>query len=364
MLRRLLASTEDQRLASPAGRKDWELWCKFACSVNQDPYLADKQGASHYLERKHLFLAFATALREGSLNGGKPASGSAIERTLRYCGQVLADRGFADPRRRDVGQNQLDREFSRLFRQYKDGDDPVVRQQAIPSHTVEELATHALANGSTKDKMVGALAVVAFFFLLRVGEYTPSGGVTRTVPLRKGDVKLWRGTTLLNNDADYTELCSADAVTITLENQKNGNKGDTLHHSKAGGSVMCPVKAMAWIMCSLQGKPGDTPLGTYWDEYHRRRQVNASDMRMALRAAAARSGLEAKGYDLSRIGNHSLRSGGAVALKLAGYDSDVIKKLGRWSSNTYLIYIQSQIAQLTEGIATSMSQRLTLHNVG
>ena len=136
MLRRLLASTEDQRLASPAGRKDWELWCKFARSVNQDPYLADKQGASHYLERKHLFLAFATALREGSLNGGKPASGSAIERTLRYCGQVLADRGFADPRRRDVGQNQLDREFSRLFRQYKDGDEPVVR-----------LGSHGLRSG-------------------------------------------------------------------------------------------------------------------------------------------------------------------------------------------------------------------------
>ena len=51
-------------------------------------------------------------------------------------------------------------------------------------------------------------------------------------------------------------------------------------------------------------------------------------------------------------------------MKLAGYDSDVIKKLGRWSSNTYLLYIQTQIAQLTADVASRMSRRLTFQNVG
>ena len=40
-----------------------------------------------------------------------------------------------------------------------------------------------------------------------------------------------------------------------------------------------------------------------------------------------------------------------MRLKLAGYDKLTIKKLGRWSSDTYLVYIQSQIGNLNAGIA-------------
>jgi len=44
-----------------------------------------------------------------------------------------------------------------------------------------------------------------------------------------------------------------------------------------------------------------------------------------------------------------------MRLKLAGFDEITIKKLGRWSSDTYLVYIQSQIANLNEGIARQMA---------
>ena len=108
----------------------------------------------------------------------------------------------------------------------------------------------------------------------------------------------------------------------------------------------------------------NTPLGTFTDEAGQRQQVSATEIRAAVRHAASLDDLEARGYDLGRIGSHSLRSGGAVALKLAGHDSDIIKKLGRWSSNTYLIYIQTQIAQLSAGIARSISRQLRFTNVG
>ena len=64
---------------------------------------------------------------------------------------------------------------------------------------------------------------------------------------------------------------------------------------------------------------------------------------IAVRHAAAADSLVAAGFDLRRIGSHSLRSGGAVKLKLNGYDHDIMKKLGRWSSNTYLHYIQKEL---------------------
>ena len=53
-----------------------------------------------------------------------------------------------------------------------------------------------------------------------------------------------------------------------------------------------------------------------------------------------------------------------MRLKLAGKDDDIIKKMGRWSSNTYLRYIQTQIGELTVGLASAMAQTLRFHHVG
>ena len=91
--------------------------------------------------------------------------------------------------------------------------------------------------------------------------------------------------------------------------------------------------------------------------------MTADAVRAAIRHSAIACSLESKGYDLSRIGSHSLRAGGAVMLKLNGYDSDMIKKLGRWRSDTYLRYIQSQIANLTAGVSKAMARLLRFLNV-
>jgi hypothetical protein len=49
---------------------------------------------------------------------------------------------------------------------------------------------------------------------------------------------------------------------------------------------------------------------------------------------------------------------------LNGYDHDIIKKLGRWSSNTYLHYIENYIGELTTGAATKMATTHRFHRVG
>ena len=79
--------------------------------------------------------------------------------------------------------------------------------------------------------------------------------------------------------------------------------------------------------------------------------------------AAAQDSLEAAGYDLARIGSHSLRSGGAVRLKLAGESDGTIKLLGRWSSETYTKYIQPFIGPITRGLSKKMAQPLCFRNV-
>ena len=69
-----------------------------------------------------------------------------------------------------------------FIKQCKEEDPVVRRQQAVPSSMVEDMAQACYGSNSPRRRMVGALAVLAFFFLLRVGEYTPSNTPRRTVP--------------------------------------------------------------------------------------------------------------------------------------------------------------------------------------
>jgi hypothetical protein len=53
-----------------------------------------------------------------------------------------------------------------------------------------------------------------------------------------------------------------------------------------------------------------------------------------------------------------------MAMKLSGAEADTIMKVGRWTSSTFLVYIHSQIAALTTGLAQRMVHPVYFHNVG
>lgn len=276
----------------------------------------------------------------------------------------MVDNGFADPRRSAPGQHNLDICFSKRLADWKEEDPPPKPQQALPSSTVIWIATQYALAASKRLRIVGDLIVLAFFFLLRVGEYTQSSGERRTIPLRRQDIRLWDNGQLLPHTSPLAVLLNATGITIHLENQKNGHKNAVLHHYSSGIPGFDPVQSAARLVFEIQHLPPTTPLGTFTDEQGVRKQASASDIRTAIRIGAVGDDLPSCGYTLSQIGSHSLRSGGAVHLKLAGYDDDMVKKLGRWSGKTYLDYIQSQIGQLTTGVATRMARWLRFHNVG
>ena len=131
MFHRLLAAEEGEGREDRRPSTEWRRWRDFANSIGQDPYLRGLQGKEHQLEREYLFLAFARALREGVLNGGKSLSGETVARTLRYCGQKLAERGFADPRKESNSQDRLNRRIANYLKQCKEGDPAPVPQQAL-----------------------------------------------------------------------------------------------------------------------------------------------------------------------------------------------------------------------------------------
>ena len=86
-------------------------------------------------------------------------------------------------------------------------------------------------------------------------------------------------------------------------------------------------------------------------------------MRVAIRRAVIALRLDKNGFLPSRVGTHSFRAGGAMALKFAGADRDDIKKMGRWSSDTFLIYIHDQIAEYSEGWSKKMAEPRAFFNL-
>ena len=73
--------------------------------------------------------------------------------------------------------------------------------------------------------------------------------------------------------------------------------------------------------------------------------------------------LNKQAIDPDLVGAHSLRAGGAMALKLNGYDDTVIMKMGRWRSTTFLQYIHNQIAHLSKDVSKKMSMKLPFVNI-
>jgi hypothetical protein len=336
----------------------WADWRRYAVGANSDPPLRglDKSG------QQNLLLAFAARVCTGIYGKGRQVGHQSVKKALHHMAQTLQLGGYDDPRK-TYGAKELDLPFRHLLKSYRDSDPAPKPQLALPIPTIQTASSRYKPHHSPRNRAISDLTCMAFFFLLCVGEYTmPSPGtITRTVQFRLKDVCLWQQGTLLNNFAPRAELMAADAVTLYLENQKNGNKGATIHHTAVAG-WFCPVKALIRRVSDIasQGLGNKTPLSCISPGSH----VTSPLIVSTICKAAQLTRLTTHGYDLKRIGAHLLQASGAMALKLNNVDADTMMKMGRWTSSTFLIYIHSQIAALKAGLAQQMVHPVYFQNVG
>ena len=214
-----------------------------------------------------------------------------------------------------------------------------------------------------RDRATAHLIVLAFYFLLRVGDYTlPSENrTTRTVQFRLCDFRFWQGQTLLPLNSATAILEAASSVTLTMDNQKNGSRGDILHQ-EAVHADFCPVRSAAALVSAIIAQ--QMPLTTAISFVQPGVYVLPVHVLQAVRRGARLAMLTNSGYNLARIGAHSLRASGAMALWLSGHSPAAIMKLGRWRTQTFLTYIHAQIAATTTGTSTRMRRPVHFHNVG
>ena len=279
----------------------------------------------------------------------------------------MVTKGIGDPRRAAVGQRNLDTDFHDNLKKWKDEDPAAQPQQALPSSTVRLVSQEYRNSKAARNRVISELVTVAYFFLLRVGEYTPTtprkGRKKKTIPLRKKDITFWKNKRVIPNHAPLHELLEADGVTINLANQKNGHKNTKLYHSHSEDEDFSPTISLARLVHLIRARPDTTFLGTF-QEGTKWKQVSNKDVLTAVRYGAFKDDLSSQGFDLSRIGTHSLRSGGATRLKMEGRDDSLIMLLGRWSGNTFLRYIQSQFTQISAGVSAMMAPSLRFDRIG
>jgi hypothetical protein len=216
--------------------------------------------------------------------------------------------------------------------------------------------------------------MIAFYYLLRVGEYTVKGSqnsTKQTVQFKYKDVmffhknnrgQLW---CLPCNTSDEL-IASADGATLKLDNQKNGWKGVCVYHETNGDKDHCPVQALGrqYLHLRHHGATAKTFLSTYYNDANKRCDITNGNITVALkRAATVLDYPIAKGIPIERINTHSLRSGGANALSLAGCSDTQIQKMGRWRGATFKEYVRKELASFSEGMSTKMKQKFHFVNV-
>jgi hypothetical protein len=123
------------------------------------------------------------------------------------------------------------------------------------------------------------------------------------------------------------------------------------------------VAALARRIYNLPGHPPSAPLSSMSIQARRSGAISDRDITITVRWGATADCLLSRGYTLDRVSSHSLRAGGAMAMKLSGAADSTIMRIGRWTSLTYLTYIHLQIGALSEGVAWKMSKCFQFQNV-
>ena len=222
-------------------------------------------------------------------------------------------------------------------------------------------------------RAVGDLTLIAFYYLLRVGEYTKkrrrnSSKQTRQFKMR--DCRFFkrdeRGRLRqLPRNAPDEDIMAAEMVPLKLDNQKNGWKGVCINQHWNGDDYFDGTRAVARRYCHIRRHTSDmdTFLSAYWID-GQRMDVTDEDIRAGVKMAAAVLRYpEMRGIPVERVDTHSLRSGGANALSLAGYTETQIQKMGRWRGATFKEYISDQLHNFSEGMSKSMSRQFGFVNI-
>jgi hypothetical protein len=151
------------------------------------------------------------------------------------------------------------------------------------------MALAALVSATHGTKAIADMICLAFFFLLRPGEYT--GTPSETTPFTLQDVQCWIGhQRFLATQIPIADLTRITFVTLTLTTQKNGVRGEVIGLGRSGNPHLCPVAALTRRIAHLRhhNAPAHVPLASYYtNDNAKPTPIKLSHITAVLRASMA-----------------------------------------------------------------------------
>ena len=259
--------------------------------------------------------------------------------------------GPLDPRL--DASSSVDFRLNRMLKAYSKQDSPPNRVKPVPIPVIRRIIAVAIASNDNMNMAIADMICIAFFFLLRPGEYAVS--TSESTPFEFKDVQLFRGQLRLSLDtATPAEILSSTFASLTFDKQKNAVRGEVVGHAPSGAPDLCPVQAIGRRILHLRehNAPPYTPLShAYTAEGIK--QIKPADITSAIRLAVTYLG-PSLGFLPSDVSARCLRAAGANALLCGGVDTDVIRLLGRWRSDEMLRYLHTQAGPVLRDFSKKM----------
>ena len=240
-----------------------------------------------------------------------------------------------------------------MYASYKKEDPPPHRVKPIPISVIRHVLGVDMAIDKPNTNAIARMIVLAFFFLLRPGEYTAGPSTTSSFTL--ADVQLFIGDIRLDiKTASVATLLRAAFCILEFTNKKNGVRWKVIGLGRSGSTTLCPVRVIVARVIHLRthNAPAAAPLSHY---FHKGKWnwVKPADITLMLRNAVAIMG-HSVGFNKEDISARSLRAAGAMSLLCANIDHDRIKLVGRWRSDEMLRYLHVQASPVMRHFAKAM----------
>jgi hypothetical protein len=242
-----------------------------------------------------------------------------------------------------------------MISKWKKEDPPPHRVKPIPIQVIRRLAFISMNSTCELTKCTTDMIIIAFFFLLRPGEYTNSA--SDTTPFTIADVQLFIGGRRLHIPTSTdAELLTATFASLTFTTQKNGVRGEVIGLGLSGDAYLCCVRACARRVIHLRthNASATTPLATAYSNGNTHK-IQPKHITKALKDCVTFLGADL-GFLATDVTARCLRAAGANALLLAKVDTDIIRLIGRWRSDEMLRYLHVQAAPLMSDYARRMLQ--------
>jgi hypothetical protein len=325
----------------------WNIWSKFRLQHHLEPYITQGSDAIYWLQ------IFAVRVCNGWLSASNnPVRADTVADALTHVGTAHTMANQRDPRL-VPGSTALHPRLTRILNSFRKEDSVPSQVLPIPVQVLQRAAAIALLQNTALSLGAADLIWLAFFFLLRPGEYTITGKSPN--PFTLADVRLWHHDTPLDPlTASPDSLLSATFVILIFTDQKNAVRGETVGHGRSGDPQACPILAVVRRILHLRSfnAQPNTPLCA----------LNATGGSISAKSITAllRQGSLAfsvcNNVTLPTLHQKALRATGASALLAQGANYKTIKLLGRWKSDAAMRYLhlQSQMSALAPSMLNAL----------